>query len=207
MDDDIFVTWWLRKHKLTPRHDLGVMRTYNKTHARYKMQMEWGIGGLKWKWKILMKHFNSTKKKVQSLVPHKVKYKLWHLFIVFWIFWKMPIVIHSLTFMKIYYSSLPSKHTTWSWMQRDHFIILIFKNHTKFIHLSNVKSSYVNVLWIFWMGNMCFKCLLFYEPPHNFIAIYMFLGFLCQGLLSSMSSYITLMFPVKKLPKKRQKSS
>jgi hypothetical protein len=39
------------------------MQAYNKTHARYKMQMEWGIGGLKWKWKRLMKHFDSTKEK------------------------------------------------------------------------------------------------------------------------------------------------
>jgi hypothetical protein len=65
--------------------------------------MEWGIGGWNGNGKA-----NQTlwfhKRKAQSLVPHKVN-KLCDLFLVFWVFWKMPIVIHSLAFMKIYYSS------------------------------------------------------------------------------------------------------
>jgi hypothetical protein len=35
--------------------------------------------------------------------------------------------------------------------------------------------------------------------------LYMFIGFLCQGLLSSMSSYITLMFPIKNAKEKATK--
>jgi hypothetical protein len=32
-------------------------------HVEYRMQVEWGIGGLKRKWKWLMKKFDSTKLK------------------------------------------------------------------------------------------------------------------------------------------------
>ncbi len=41
------------------------IKTYNKMHVGYRMQMEWGIGRLKrkMKWKWLMKRFNSTKLK------------------------------------------------------------------------------------------------------------------------------------------------
>ncbi len=47
--------------------DLDVIRTNNKMHVRYKMRMEWGIGGLKRKWRWLMKRFNSTKPKYTVL--------------------------------------------------------------------------------------------------------------------------------------------
>jgi hypothetical protein len=43
------------------------MQTYNKMHASFKVQMEWGIGGLKKKWRCLMKRFDSTKPKYAHL--------------------------------------------------------------------------------------------------------------------------------------------
>lgn len=40
---------------------------YNKMHVGYKVTMEWGIGGMKWKWKWLMKQFDFTKSKYGHL--------------------------------------------------------------------------------------------------------------------------------------------
>jgi hypothetical protein len=34
---------------------------YNKNNASFKVRVEWGIGGLKSRWKRLMKRFDSTK--------------------------------------------------------------------------------------------------------------------------------------------------
>jgi hypothetical protein len=39
------------------------MQTYNKIHASLKVQMEWGIGGLKRKWRCFMKRLDLTKPK------------------------------------------------------------------------------------------------------------------------------------------------
>jgi hypothetical protein len=36
------------------------MKTYNKMHARFKMQVEWRIGGVNRKWRYVMKRFDST---------------------------------------------------------------------------------------------------------------------------------------------------
>ncbi len=44
-------------------HDLGVMYAYNKIHVGCIMHVEWGMGRLKPKWKILMKCFDSTQQK------------------------------------------------------------------------------------------------------------------------------------------------
>jgi hypothetical protein len=35
---------------------------HNKNNAFFKVKVEWGIGGLKAKWRRLMKRFDSTKK-------------------------------------------------------------------------------------------------------------------------------------------------
>jgi hypothetical protein len=45
----------------------AAMRTYNKMHVGFKVQVEWGIGGLKRKWRHLMKTFYSTKLKYAHL--------------------------------------------------------------------------------------------------------------------------------------------
>jgi hypothetical protein len=41
--------------------DYDVIKAYNKMHVTYGVQVEWRIGGLKRKWKWLMKRFDSTK--------------------------------------------------------------------------------------------------------------------------------------------------
>jgi hypothetical protein len=35
------------------------MQAYKKKHAGFKVQVEWGIGGLKRKWKSFMKRYDS----------------------------------------------------------------------------------------------------------------------------------------------------
>jgi hypothetical protein len=45
--------------------DLGL--NHNKNNARFKVKVEWGIGGLKSKWRRLMKRFDSTKQKYNHL--------------------------------------------------------------------------------------------------------------------------------------------
>ncbi len=40
---------------------------HNKNNAFFKVKVEWGIGGLKAKWRRLMKRFDSTKKKYNHL--------------------------------------------------------------------------------------------------------------------------------------------
>jgi hypothetical protein len=52
---------------LTPNADHVVMQAYNKMHASFKVQVEWGIGGLKRKWRHLVKRFDSTKQKYAHL--------------------------------------------------------------------------------------------------------------------------------------------
>ncbi len=53
-------------HELAPTHD-NIMNVYNKMHDVYRMKVEWGIKGLKRKCRWLMKHFDSTKDKYNSL--------------------------------------------------------------------------------------------------------------------------------------------
>jgi hypothetical protein len=65
--EEMFVMCWLKRQKLALRHDLEAMYAYNKMHVRYKVWAEWGIGGLKRKWKKLMKRFDSTKPKYNHL--------------------------------------------------------------------------------------------------------------------------------------------
>jgi hypothetical protein len=40
--------------------DQNVIKAYNTMHVVYIMWVKWGIGGLKNKWKWLMKRFDST---------------------------------------------------------------------------------------------------------------------------------------------------
>ncbi len=41
--------------------DHGAFHAYNKRLVGFKVQVEWKIGGLKWKWRHLMKRFDFTK--------------------------------------------------------------------------------------------------------------------------------------------------
>jgi hypothetical protein len=62
---------WFVRHKLALGHILNVMQTCNKMHVGYKIWMEWGIGKLNWKWKRLMKCFDSTKE--SAIIYYKLK--------------------------------------------------------------------------------------------------------------------------------------
>jgi hypothetical protein len=59
LGEDMFVMCWLGRHELTPRHDQNAINVYNKMHVSYKVKMEWGIRGSKYKWRRLMKHFDN----------------------------------------------------------------------------------------------------------------------------------------------------
>jgi hypothetical protein len=67
MGEEIFVMCWLGRQELGPRHDSKAMHAYNKMHVNYKVQIGWGIGGLKCKWRKFMKIFDSTKPKYNHL--------------------------------------------------------------------------------------------------------------------------------------------
>lgn len=41
----------------------GLAHTFNKMHAGYRVRVEWGIGGLKMKWRRLQKRFDLVKPK------------------------------------------------------------------------------------------------------------------------------------------------
>jgi hypothetical protein len=41
--------------KLSPNVDLSMAFGYNKMHRGYRVEVDWGIGGLKSEWKKLMK--------------------------------------------------------------------------------------------------------------------------------------------------------
>jgi len=53
----------IEQWELTPNANHVAMRAYNKMDASFRVQMEWGIGELKRKWKHFMKRFDSTKPK------------------------------------------------------------------------------------------------------------------------------------------------
>ena len=47
--------------------ELEAVHQYNRMHAGLRIRVEWGIGGLKRKWKRFMKRFDSTKEKYPYL--------------------------------------------------------------------------------------------------------------------------------------------
>jgi hypothetical protein len=63
MGEDMFIMHRIERWELTPNVDHVVMRAYNKIHASFRVQVEWGMGELKRKWRHLMKKFDSTKPK------------------------------------------------------------------------------------------------------------------------------------------------
>jgi hypothetical protein len=49
---------------------MDIVHANNKMHVGYRVHVEWGIGGLKRKWRRLMKSFDSTK----PIYSHLFKY-------------------------------------------------------------------------------------------------------------------------------------
>jgi len=58
---DVTILLQFELHKIGLNVDHDIINAYNNIHVRYIMQMAWGIGELKRKWKLLMKRFDSTK--------------------------------------------------------------------------------------------------------------------------------------------------
>jgi hypothetical protein len=67
MGEEMFIMWRIKRWELTLDVDHAIVRTYNKMYPSFKGQMEWGICGLKRKWRHLMKRFDSTKPKYAHL--------------------------------------------------------------------------------------------------------------------------------------------
>jgi hypothetical protein len=57
MGEKMFIMQRIRQQEFAPNVNQDAVRAYNKMHARFKVQMEWGIGGVKKKWKHFMKRF------------------------------------------------------------------------------------------------------------------------------------------------------
>jgi hypothetical protein len=61
--EEMFIMRRIGKLEIGPNVDQDAIKTYNKMHVGYKVQVEWGIGELKRKWIQLMKRFDYTKPK------------------------------------------------------------------------------------------------------------------------------------------------
>jgi len=68
LGEEMFIMRRIRRSEIGPNVDQHVIRTYNKIHGRYGVRVEWGISGLKRKWRWLMKRFDSTKPKYTILL-------------------------------------------------------------------------------------------------------------------------------------------
>lgn len=67
LGESMFIMRRLGTHERPPDADDLAITTYNKMHAGYRVQVEWGIGGLKRKWRHLMCRFDTTKPKYHHL--------------------------------------------------------------------------------------------------------------------------------------------
>jgi len=54
LGEELFIMKRMGKWKVPPdvNHD-GAIQAYNKMHVGFKVQVEWGIGGFKQKWKAI----------------------------------------------------------------------------------------------------------------------------------------------------------
>jgi hypothetical protein len=60
MGEEMFIMRNIGQWKFAPDATQDVVWAYNKMHAWFKVQVEWGIGGVKRKWRCLKKKFDST---------------------------------------------------------------------------------------------------------------------------------------------------
>jgi hypothetical protein len=67
MGEEMFIMQWIGWQELTLDHDHAIVWAYNKMHVSFKVLVEWGIGGLKRKWKCFMKKFDSIRPKYAHL--------------------------------------------------------------------------------------------------------------------------------------------
>lgn len=64
--EDMFIMRRIASREIEPGSE-AVINAFNKKHAGLRIRVEWGIGGVKRKWKRLMKRFDSTKPKFSIL--------------------------------------------------------------------------------------------------------------------------------------------
>jgi hypothetical protein len=57
----------ISRQEISPGADLPAIVAYNKLHGGLHVQVEWGIGGIKRKWRRLSTRFDCTKGKFQVL--------------------------------------------------------------------------------------------------------------------------------------------
>ncbi len=67
MGEEMFIMWRIGRQELMPNANHVIMQTYNKMHVNFRVQVEWGIGELKRKWRCFIKRFDSTKPKCAHL--------------------------------------------------------------------------------------------------------------------------------------------
>jgi hypothetical protein len=60
MEEEMFIMQRTGRRGITPNGNMYIVHAYNKMHVGYKVHVEWGIGGLKRKWRRLMKSFDNT---------------------------------------------------------------------------------------------------------------------------------------------------
>ena len=58
---EMFIMRQIQGQEMDANIKQSVVDAWNKMHAGYRIQVEWGIGGLKQKWQRLMKQFDSTR--------------------------------------------------------------------------------------------------------------------------------------------------
>jgi hypothetical protein len=63
LGEEMFIMRRIGRCEIGPNADQDVIKAYNKIHAGYGVRVEWGISGLKRKWRRIMKRFDSTKPK------------------------------------------------------------------------------------------------------------------------------------------------
>ena len=64
---EMFIMRRIQGHEIGDGISQEVVDTWNKMHAGYRIQVEWGIGGLKQQWRRLMKRFDNTRPQYQHL--------------------------------------------------------------------------------------------------------------------------------------------
>jgi hypothetical protein len=62
LGEKMFITRKMGRQELPPNVDHGAIHAYNKMRAEFRVQMEWGIGGLKQNLKCFIKKGHKTKK-------------------------------------------------------------------------------------------------------------------------------------------------
>lgn len=62
----MFIMRRVGRREFPENGNVDVINAFNAMHAGYRVRVEWGIGGLKNKWKIFMKTFESSR----DIFPH-----------------------------------------------------------------------------------------------------------------------------------------